>query len=72
MKNANRSVPTAFLLSFTYVLLCQFQRRNYAKLMYLRCGKKGYGLQLQEDVPAGRFLIEYVGEVKLCSLFLVH
>ncbi|KAF3337732.1 histone-lysine N-methyltransferase ASHH2-like isoform X2 [Carex littledalei] len=41
----------------------QFQRRNYAKLMYFRSGKKGYGLQLLEDVPAGRFLIEYVGEV---------
>ncbi|KAF3337736.1 histone-lysine N-methyltransferase ASHH2-like isoform X2 [Carex littledalei] len=41
----------------------QFQRRNYAKLMYFRSEKKGYGLQLLEDVPAGRFLIEYVGEV---------
>ncbi|TVU29724.1 hypothetical protein EJB05_21306 [Eragrostis curvula] len=41
----------------------QFQRRNYAKLRWFHSGKKGYGLQLQEDVSEGRFLIEYVGEV---------
>lgn len=41
----------------------QFQKRKYAKLKCFPCGKKGYGLQLQEDIPKGRFLIEYVGEV---------
>nr|GMD55584.1 histone-lysine N-methyltransferase ASHH2-like [Ipomoea batatas] len=41
----------------------QFQRRNYAKLKWFKCGKKGYGLQLLEDVSEGQFLIEYVGEV---------
>ncbi|KAL6899217.1 hypothetical protein ACP4OV_005875 [Aristida adscensionis] len=41
----------------------QFQRRTYAKLKWFHSGQKGYGLQLQEDVSAGRFLIEYVGEV---------
>ncbi|XP_062223102.1 uncharacterized protein LOC133921983 isoform X2 [Phragmites australis] len=41
----------------------QFQRRNYAKLRWFQSGKKGYGLQLKEDVSEGRFLIEYVGEV---------
>ncbi|KAF0932185.1 hypothetical protein E2562_008716 [Oryza meyeriana var. granulata] len=41
----------------------QFQRRNYAKLAWFYTGKKGYGLQLNEDVSEGRFLIEYVGEV---------
>ncbi|GJN21309.1 hypothetical protein PR202_gb08774 [Eleusine coracana subsp. coracana] len=41
----------------------QFQRRNYAKLTWFHSGKKGYGLQLAEDVSEGRFLIEYVGEV---------
>eukprot|EP00268_Persea_americana_P038767 TRINITY_DN38397_c0_g1_i2.p1 TRINITY_DN38397_c0_g1~~TRINITY_DN38397_c0_g1_i2.p1 ORF type:complete len:2316 (+),score=492.02 TRINITY_DN38397_c0_g1_i2:357-6950(+) len=41
----------------------QFQRRKYAKFKWFRCGKKGYGLQLQEDVSQGSFLIEYVGEV---------
>ncbi|XP_019154815.1 PREDICTED: histone-lysine N-methyltransferase ASHH2-like isoform X2 [Ipomoea nil] len=41
----------------------QFQKRNYAKLKWFKCGKKGYGLQLLEDVSEGRFLIEYVGEV---------
>ncbi|KAK3016038.1 hypothetical protein RJ639_005298 [Escallonia herrerae] len=41
----------------------QFQKRKYAKLKCFKCGKKGYGLQLQEDLPKGQFLIEYVGEV---------
>ncbi|KAG8071011.1 hypothetical protein GUJ93_ZPchr0006g44332 [Zizania palustris] len=41
----------------------QFQRRNNAKLSWFHSGKKGYGLQLKEDVSEGRFLIEYVGEV---------
>lgn len=41
----------------------QFQKRKYSKLKCVPSGKKGYGLQLQEDIPKGRFLIEYVGEV---------
>lgn len=41
----------------------QFQKRKYAKLQWFRCGKKGYGLQLLEDVSKGEFIIEYVGEV---------
>lgn len=41
----------------------QFQKRKYAHLKSFKCGKKGYGLQLQEDVSEGQFLIEYVGEV---------
>ncbi|KAK1407678.1 hypothetical protein QVD17_39300 [Tagetes erecta] len=41
----------------------QFQKRKYSKLKCFPSGKKGYGLQLQEDIPKGRFLIEYVGEV---------
>ncbi|KAA8546452.1 hypothetical protein F0562_002809 [Nyssa sinensis] len=41
----------------------QFQKRTYAKLRWFRCGKKGYGLQLLEDISRGQFLIEYVGEV---------
>ncbi|XP_042482254.1 histone-lysine N-methyltransferase ASHH2 [Macadamia integrifolia] len=41
----------------------QFQKRNYAKFKQFRCGKKGYGLQLLENVSEGQFLIEYVGEV---------
>ncbi|KAK4370472.1 hypothetical protein RND71_009947 [Anisodus tanguticus] len=41
----------------------QFQKRNYAKLKCFKCGKKGYGLQLLENVSEGQFLIEYVGEV---------
>lgn len=41
----------------------QFQKRKYAKLKWFRCGKKGYGLQLVENIYKGQFLIEYVGEV---------
>ncbi|KAF5202810.1 Histone-lysine n-methyltransferase ashh2, partial [Thalictrum thalictroides] len=41
----------------------RFQKRNYSKLGSFRCGKKGYGLQLLENVSRGDFLIEYVGEV---------
>ncbi|KAK9134953.1 hypothetical protein Syun_014283 [Stephania yunnanensis] len=41
----------------------QFQKRKYAKLKCLPCGKKGHGLKLLEDVSRGAFLIEYVGEV---------
>ncbi|KAJ9146222.1 hypothetical protein P3X46_028513 [Hevea brasiliensis] len=41
----------------------QFQKRNYAKMKWDRCGKKGFGLRLEEDISKGQFLIEYVGEV---------
>ncbi|VFR00252.1 unnamed protein product [Cuscuta campestris] len=41
----------------------QFQRRSYANLKWYKCGRKGYGLQLLEDVREGSFIIEYVGEV---------
>ncbi|GMH22312.1 hypothetical protein Nepgr_024155 [Nepenthes gracilis] len=41
----------------------QFQKRKYAKLNWFRCGKKGYGLQVLQDISQGHFLIEYVGEV---------
>ncbi|GAB4844127.1 hypothetical protein Ancab_037434 [Ancistrocladus abbreviatus] len=44
-------------------VLLQFQTRNYAKLKWFQGGKKGYGLQVLEDISHGRFLIEYVGEV---------
>ncbi|KAF5725302.1 histone-lysine N-methyltransferase ASHH2 [Tripterygium wilfordii] len=41
----------------------QFQKRQYAGMKWVRCGKKGFGLQLQQDISKGQFLIEYVGEV---------
>ncbi|XP_047340625.1 histone-lysine N-methyltransferase ASHH2-like isoform X2 [Impatiens glandulifera] len=41
----------------------KFQKRSYAKLKWFRCGKKGYGLQVVQDIRIGQFLIEYVGEV---------
>jgi len=50
--------------NFTQESCIQFQKRKYAKFKWFRCGKKGYGLQLQEDASRGQFLIEYVGEVK--------
>nr|XP_009416927.1 PREDICTED: uncharacterized protein LOC103997440 isoform X2 [Musa acuminata subsp. malaccensis] len=41
----------------------QFQKRKYAKLKWIPCGKKGFGLQSLQDVSSGQFIIEYVGEV---------
>ncbi|CAI0609229.1 unnamed protein product [Linum tenue] len=41
----------------------QFQRQTYANMRWDRCGKKGFGLRMQEDISKGHFLIEYVGEV---------
>ncbi|KAF3447043.1 hypothetical protein FNV43_RR12223 [Rhamnella rubrinervis] len=41
----------------------QFQKRQYAKVAKVSCGKKGYGLKLLQDMSKGQFLIEYVGEV---------
>ncbi|XVE95547.1 hypothetical protein REPUB_Repub02eG0107100 [Reevesia pubescens] len=41
----------------------QFQKRKYAKMKCDRFGKKGFGLRMLEDISAGHFLIEYVGEV---------
>ncbi|KAL3641727.1 hypothetical protein CASFOL_012542 [Castilleja foliolosa] len=41
----------------------QFQKRKYAKLKWVRCGKKGFGLQALDNISPGKFLIEYVGEV---------
>ncbi|KAI0528550.1 hypothetical protein KFK09_001092 [Dendrobium nobile] len=41
----------------------QFQKRKYSKFKWIKCGKKGYGLQLEEVASRGQFLIEYVGEV---------
>ncbi|KAI9086093.1 hypothetical protein K1719_031926 [Acacia pycnantha] len=40
----------------------QFQKHNYAKMKWFKCGKKGYGLKAIEDISARQFLIEYVGE----------
>eukprot|EP00252_Welwitschia_mirabilis_P017251 TRINITY_DN3823_c0_g1_i1.p1 TRINITY_DN3823_c0_g1~~TRINITY_DN3823_c0_g1_i1.p1 ORF type:complete len:1400 (-),score=307.70 TRINITY_DN3823_c0_g1_i1:652-4425(-) len=41
----------------------RFQKRLYAKVEYFRCGKKGFGLRVLENIPIGSFIIEYVGEV---------
>lgn len=47
----------------------QFQKRKYANLNRVRCGKKGYGLETKEAIREGRFLIEYVGEVTFATSF---
>lgn len=41
----------------------QFQKREYSRLKWFKCGKKGYGLKALERVAKGHFIIEYVGEV---------
>ncbi len=41
----------------------QFSQRKYASLEIQRAGKKGFGLFAKEDLKAGQFLVEYVGEV---------
>lgn len=41
----------------------RFQLKEYAPLDVMRAGKKGFGLFARENMPAGTFLIEYVGEV---------
>lgn len=41
----------------------QFSQRKYASLEIKRAGKKGFGLFAKEDLQAGQFLVEYVGEV---------
>ncbi len=41
----------------------RFQLKQYAPLDVLRAGRKGFGLFAKEDMAAGTFLIEYVGEV---------
>ncbi|XP_039071278.1 histone-lysine N-methyltransferase ASHH2-like [Hibiscus syriacus] len=41
----------------------QFQKHKYAKMKWDRFGKKGFGLRMLENISAGHFLIEYVGEV---------
>lgn len=45
------------------IYVVQFQKHKYAKFKWFQCGKKGYGLQVLENVSKGQFLIEYVGEV---------
>ncbi|XP_022768083.1 histone-lysine N-methyltransferase ASHH2-like isoform X2 [Durio zibethinus] len=41
----------------------QFQKRKYAMMKWDKFGKKGFGLRTLENISAGHFLIEYVGEV---------
>ncbi|CAG7725604.1 unnamed protein product [Allacma fusca] len=41
----------------------KFQRKEYSKLEVFKTEKKGHGLRTIDPVPAGGFVIEYVGEV---------
>ena len=40
-----------------------FSQRKYASLDIRRAGRKGFGLFAKEDLKAGQFIVEYVGEV---------
>ncbi|GIL91288.1 hypothetical protein Vretimale_10000 [Volvox reticuliferus] len=40
-----------------------FSKRMYANLEIRRAGAKGFGLFALEDIKAGQFIIEYIGEV---------
>eukprot|EP00879_Flechtneria_rotunda_P011715 GHRR01012236.1.p1 GENE.GHRR01012236.1~~GHRR01012236.1.p1 ORF type:complete len:1545 (+),score=749.24 GHRR01012236.1:1019-5653(+) len=40
-----------------------FTKKQYARLAVRRAGPKGFGLYADEDLSAGQFLIEYIGEV---------
>jgi len=41
----------------------QLQKRDYAKVQPFKEGKMGWGLRSLSDVPAGKLVIEYVGDV---------
>ncbi|KAG8223183.1 hypothetical protein J437_LFUL000349, partial [Ladona fulva] len=41
----------------------RFQKKEYAKTEVFRTEKKGFGLRALQDMPAGTFVMEYVGEV---------
>lgn len=41
----------------------RFQKLQYAKVEVFKTRKKGWGLQAASDIPAGSFIMEYVGEV---------
>ncbi|KAL0033139.1 hypothetical protein WJX79_005261 [Trebouxia sp. C0005] len=40
-----------------------FAQQRYAKINQRRAGAKGFGLFTKEDLQAGQFIIEYIGEV---------
>lgn len=41
----------------------RFQKMEYSKCKVFRTEKKGFGIQAAVDIPAGDFIMEYVGEV---------
>lgn len=41
----------------------RFQRRSYVAMMPFRTDNRGWGIVTLEDIPRGRFVTEYVGEV---------
>ena len=61
--DVNLNQQTQIALYIHFFLYLQFQKRLYKNVGWFRCGKKGFGLQVLEDVSMGSFLIEYVGEV---------
>ncbi|KAI5819943.1 hypothetical protein BZA77DRAFT_240978 [Pyronema omphalodes] len=41
----------------------RFQKRDYAQVSVFKTENKGYGLRADVDIPRGRFIYEYIGEV---------
>ena len=41
----------------------RFQMHDYADISVFKTAKKGYGIRANSDIPANRFIYEYVGEV---------
>lgn len=54
------------LFSLLRLTLVSRQRRENAKVEVFNAEGKGSGLRLMESVSKGQFIMEYVGEVRLC------
>ncbi|KAJ2712138.1 hypothetical protein H4R19_002910 [Coemansia spiralis] len=47
----------------------RFQKRQYAEVRVVDAGRKGRGVQATEDLDAGAFVMEYMGEVVTAAEF---
>ncbi|KAJ1733202.1 hypothetical protein LPJ61_001677 [Coemansia biformis] len=47
----------------------RFQKRQYAKVRVVDAGRKGFGVLAVEDLDAGAFVMEYMGEVVTAAEF---
>ncbi|KAJ2653340.1 hypothetical protein IWW40_000393 [Coemansia sp. RSA 1250] len=53
----------------SYCLNRRFQKHQYAKVRIIDAGRKGFGMQALEDLDAGAFVMEYMGEVVTAGEF---